>query len=207
MQVQRGYLRVRAAPCSRRGPAGAGSAASLPVARTTGCDGAISIRMIAAQGDIEAWGLQSASRFGVLGKPPKPGVYMSPPKTHLHHAERNPAGPAWTGTWPHGTGHCGGMGTEGWSRDPTGTNPRSLRKGQGTAPGLGSSCPIPMPLPLHRHRAGARVGQGDYGVLCTPQHPTTPGRAAGNARRLWSNNKGATSFLCFWYHGNLSHLA
>lgn len=78
IQVQRGYFRVRAAPRSRRGPAGAGSAASLPVARTTGCDGAISIRMIAAPGDIEAWGMQSASRFGVLGKPPKPGVYISP---------------------------------------------------------------------------------------------------------------------------------
>lgn len=168
MQVQRGYLRVRAAPRSRRGPAGAGSAASLPVARTTGCDGAISIRMIAAQGDIEAWGLQSASRFGVLGKPPKPGVYMSPPKTHLHHAERNPAGPAWTGTWPHGTGHCGGMGTEGWEQGPHRDKSQIPEEGTRHSPGAGVQLPHPdaSTPPQTQGR-----GQGWAGGLWGPLHP------------------------------------
>lgn len=170
-------------------PAGAGSAASLPVARTTGCDGAISIRAI-AQGRWAAGDAISRQVWGAGEVPPGWGLYEtpgeSPPRSNciMTSAAQGPhmdgdRAPRHRGAWQMWDGR-------GTPQGPT-PNPRGMRRGMTQLPHPDVSVPC-------RHGAEARDKQRGRGVLCTPGHPTPPGRGAGNAPRLRSSSKGAASF-------------
>ena len=179
IQAQGGHFRVRAAPRSQRGPARAGSAASLPVARTTGCDGAISIRAIAGTG--RCWGVGGAISQQVWGAgedPPQAGVHMSPlenppqeppPPCHVQpsrpHRDRDMA-PWHRALW--------GDGESRMEQGPHEDRPQIPEEETRHSP----ATPLPHPdaCAPPQTQGRARGGQGDRGVPCTP-----PPRAEGLA--------------------------
>lgn len=156
-----------------------------------------------AQGDVGVGGMQSAGRFGVLGKPP-PGwgphkTLREPPKSCLHHAECSPVGATWTGTWSYGTGHCGDTGKAGWSGDPMGTDPKSLGKSQGTAVGSGQSTyPHPDGCAPPQTRGS---GRGQTGGCWGPLHPAASrcprGKGLGTPRGFAAAIKVQLRFFAF----------
>lgn len=172
----RGYFGVRAAPRSRRGLARAGSAASLPVARTTGCDGAISIRAIAGAG--RRWGVGGCNQpagLGCWGRPPPPGWGSHEPLREPPGAACTVPSTAWwvPRGWGHGPMARGAAGARGTEQGAHGDQPQVPEEQEWHSPGAGAQLPHPDAPAPPQTQGGS---QGQAGGPRGPLHPAAPHR-------------------------------